>query len=90
MDEVRLLAVSDQQSAISVRRQLWDCLVYSGPHLIAGEGWQLAFDFGETQASLVCAVDAAGLDLTAFGAKQLQLFGLDAEKAFELLKGMVQ
>lgn len=70
----------------------WNLLVeyciYVGPHLIAGDGFQAAFDFGSTQASVFCGPDSECLELMAFGDLQVQVQGLDAAKAFEMLMGM--
>jgi hypothetical protein len=67
-------------------------LVYLGPHVIAGGGCQMVFDFGGgLRATLNSMPEYIGLELMIFGLEDMQLHEhLDASAALEILKGMVQ
>ena len=55
-------------------------LVSAGPHPMWGDGgWQIAFDFGETQVSIAYWVGAAGVELMVTG--KLSLWVLPATRA---------
>lgn len=70
--------------------KLVDHVVYVGPHLLAESGWQFAFDFGETVATLCWTPETHGVELMAYGARPLQLEDLDIPGALEVLKGLVK